>query len=94
MNKIYCMDCLEGMKQLEDNSVDLVLTDPPYNLNKDFKNDNLSEEEFINFLTPIFNELCRIIKPKHSIIILFMLILLGSIMIKVVMVIVNPIIKL
>jgi site-specific DNA-methyltransferase (adenine-specific) len=27
------MDCLEGMKQLEDNSVDLVVTDPPYGIN-------------------------------------------------------------
>jgi len=35
MNKIYCMDCLEGMKQLEDNSVDLVLTDPPYGIGAD-----------------------------------------------------------
>jgi DNA modification methylase len=25
------MDCLEGMKEIEDNSIDLVLTDPPYN---------------------------------------------------------------
>ena len=31
-NKIYNMDCLEGMKQLEDNSVDLIVTDPPYNI--------------------------------------------------------------
>ena len=30
-NKIYCMDCLEGMKQLEDNSVDITITSPPYN---------------------------------------------------------------
>jgi site-specific DNA-methyltransferase (adenine-specific) len=30
-NKIYNMDCLEGMKQLPDESVDLVVTDPPYN---------------------------------------------------------------
>ncbi|MCM1235819.1 MAG: site-specific DNA-methyltransferase, partial [Ruminococcus flavefaciens] len=29
-NKIYCMDCLEGMKQMEAGSVDLVVTDPPY----------------------------------------------------------------
>jgi len=29
-NKIYCMDCLEGMKQIEDNSIDLLITDPPY----------------------------------------------------------------
>jgi len=30
LNKIYNMDCLEGMKQLKDNSIDLILTDPPY----------------------------------------------------------------
>lgn len=71
LNKIHCMDCLEGMKQLPDNSVDLIVTDPPYNLNKNFENDNLSEKEFINFLTPIFNEMARMIKPKHSIIIFF-----------------------
>lgn len=29
-NKIYTMDCLEGMKNLEDNSIDLVMTSPPY----------------------------------------------------------------
>lgn len=30
LNKIYCMDCLEGLKKIPDNSVDLVVTDPPY----------------------------------------------------------------
>lgn len=30
LNKIYNEDCIEGMKLLEDNSVDLVVTDPPY----------------------------------------------------------------
>jgi len=33
MNKIYCGDCLELMKELPDKSVDLVLTDPPYGIN-------------------------------------------------------------
>lgn len=28
------MDCLEGMKNMPDNSVDLVIADPPYNLSK------------------------------------------------------------
>ena len=32
MNKIYCMDCLEGMKQMDDNSVDSIVTDPPYGI--------------------------------------------------------------
>ena len=34
VNKIYNMDCIDGMKQLEDKSVDLIVTDPPYNANK------------------------------------------------------------
>jgi len=33
LNKIYCMDCLEGLKLIPDNSIDLVLTDPPYGTN-------------------------------------------------------------
>ena len=33
INKIICGDCLEVMKEIPDKSVDLVLTDPPYNIN-------------------------------------------------------------
>lgn len=32
-NKIYNMDCMEGIKLLNDNSIDLVIIDPPYKLN-------------------------------------------------------------
>ncbi len=31
LNKIYCMDVLEGLKQLDDESIDLIITSPPYN---------------------------------------------------------------
>ena len=31
INKIYQIDVLEGLKQLEDNSVDLIIFSPPYN---------------------------------------------------------------
>ena len=30
LNKIYNMDCVEGMKLLPDNSIDLTVTSPPY----------------------------------------------------------------
>ncbi len=30
LNKIYCMDYFKGLKMLDDNSVDVVITDPPY----------------------------------------------------------------
>ena len=36
LNRIYLGDCLEVMKDIPDKSVDLVLTDPPYNVDKDY----------------------------------------------------------
>lgn len=30
-NKIYCMDVMEGLKLLDDKSIDLIITSPPYN---------------------------------------------------------------
>ena len=32
LNKIYNEDCIVGMEKIEDGSVDLLLTDPPYNI--------------------------------------------------------------
>ena len=32
-NEVYNMDCMEGIKLLDDNSIDLVVIDPPYLLN-------------------------------------------------------------
>lgn len=31
LDKIYNMDCIEGMKQIDDNSIDLISIDPPFN---------------------------------------------------------------
>ena len=30
LNHIYCIDCLEGLKQMEDGCIDLTVTSPPY----------------------------------------------------------------
>jgi len=32
LNKIICADCLTTMKEMPGNSIDLVVTSPPYNL--------------------------------------------------------------
>lgn len=44
LNKIYNMDCLEGMKEIPDGSVDLVLIDPPYGI--DFKSGRSKNKEY------------------------------------------------
>lgn len=35
LDRIYNIDCLEGLKMIEDNSIDSIITDPPYGI--DFK---------------------------------------------------------
>jgi len=62
-NKIYNMDCLKGMKQLPDESVDMILCDLPYGTTQNNWDKIISLKELWNFYK-------RIIKKK-GIIILF-----------------------
>ena len=63
-NKIYQGDCLELMKQIEDNSIDLVLTDPPYNVNLEYTEieDNMDDEEYSNWCYKWLSELYRVLQ--------------------------------
>lgn len=55
INNVYCMDCVEGMSKLPDNSIDLVITSPPY--------DNLRNYNGFSFrFEAIVKELFRVIK--------------------------------
>ena len=36
LNKIYNIDCIKGIQKIADESIDLIIADPPYNLNKNF----------------------------------------------------------
>lgn len=67
VNKVYCMDCLEGFKQLEDNSIDLIVTDPPYNIGKDFENDNLPKKEYLDWCKKWIKESNRVVKHGGAI---------------------------
>jgi site-specific DNA-methyltransferase (adenine-specific) len=46
IDKVICGDCLEVMKEIPDNSVDLVLTDPPYGVDI-AEWDEVPSEEFL-----------------------------------------------
>lgn len=62
-------DAIKELKKLPDNSVDLIITDPPYNLNKDYETtkDNLEFEEYIDFSRNWLNECKRILKSTGTI---------------------------
>lgn len=65
-NKIHQLDCLEGMKQMEDNSVDCIITSPPYNINIDYAdyNDDMSQESYLKWLESVLKEFFRLGKDK------------------------------
>ena len=74
LNKIYNMDCLEGLKQLKDNSIDLIVTDPPYFniMLKDHKGESFewdkfdSMKDYINWIKEIALECRRVLKDNGS----------------------------
>ena len=46
-NKIYNEDCLLTLSKMKDESVDLIVTSPPYNKNHWIKNKSKSKDSFI-----------------------------------------------
>lgn len=69
LNKIYNMDCIEGMKLIPDNTIDLVITSPPYNvgIQYDSWNDLLSKKEYFDFMNQWLFESYRILKDDGRI---------------------------
>jgi modification methylase len=69
LNQIINIDCLEAFKNMPDNSIDLIVTSPPYNLKKPYSNysDDLPLEEYHGWLCSVCTEMFRVIKPNSNI---------------------------
>jgi len=66
LNKVICQDCLEGLKNLESNSVNLVITSPPYAEQRSNVYISISEKDYPEWFTTIAKEISRVIKPDGS----------------------------
>ena len=68
LNKIYNMDCLEGMKEIPDGSIDLVIIDPPYYKVVNEKWDYLwaNESEYIQWSLKYLLEIFRVLRIGGS----------------------------
>jgi site-specific DNA-methyltransferase (adenine-specific) len=60
LNRIYNMDCREGLKLLEDNSIDSIVTDPPYELGFMGKG---WDKTGIAYNVELWRECLRVLKP-------------------------------
>jgi len=69
INIIFNEDCIEGMKKIGDCSVDLIVADPPYNLNKKFGqwDETKNKDIWLPWSKEWLNECNRILKNNGSI---------------------------
>ena len=69
INQIIQGDCLEIMKNIPDNSVDITFADPPFNLKKKYNGYKDSKEfsEYLEWSKKWIYEMVRITKPTGSI---------------------------
>ncbi len=66
INKLYNMDCLDGMHQINNNFVDLIITSPPYNVGKEYE-ENMVFGEYLGFMEKVFEQCYRILKSDGRI---------------------------
>ena len=63
---VICGDCVAVMKTMLDESIDLVVTDPPYLVQyRDRSGRSLLGDRADNWLAPAFQELYRLLKPDR-----------------------------
>ena len=80
LNKIYNQDCIDGMKDIPDNKIDLVITDPPFAINFKSKKANynriasrvlpgyneIESKDYYNFTYNWMNQINRVLKKSGS----------------------------
>jgi site-specific DNA-methyltransferase (adenine-specific) len=69
LNKIYNIDVIEGLKLLGENSIDLIVTSPPYNLDIGYANnkDNLDYLDYLDWVWDWMKDCYRVLKPDGRI---------------------------
>jgi len=65
LNKIYNMDCIEYIRSLPNECVDLIVADPPYYkaINEKWDKQWKTENEYLEWTQQWFDECVRILKP-------------------------------
>jgi site-specific DNA-methyltransferase (adenine-specific) len=56
LNKIYQEDCLSTLKKMKDDSIDLVITSPPYNMNLRIRNGKYCSRQIVKEISTKYTE--------------------------------------
>jgi site-specific DNA-methyltransferase (adenine-specific) len=69
LNKIFCMDCLDGMREhLPDGCVDVVVTSPPYNIGVRYNSyaDSMPSDRYLEWMESLAREIHRVLTDDGS----------------------------
>lgn len=66
LNKIYNMDCMDGLKQLESESVDVIVTSPPYWKGFEYEAYFNSYKQYLDWCLEWMRECKRVLKPNGT----------------------------
>ncbi len=69
LGSLFQGDCLDTLPYIEDESVDTVFADPPFNLGKEYGgrvNDNRQEDEYLEWCRRWIDQCHRVLKPGGS----------------------------
>src|ERR1700716_981702 len=68
LNRIYCEDALHGFSRIPDETIDLLIADPPYGLGKDYGNnsDKLDASAYLRWMEDWIDVALPKLKPNGS----------------------------
>jgi len=66
LNKIICGDCVQVMRDLPDNCVDLVITSPPYANNRRKTYGGIEPDKYAEWFLPVSREILRVLKSSGT----------------------------
>ena len=62
----YCADAIDLLSDLEDESIDLVVTSPPYALHFKKEYGNVDQDKYVDWISPFCNHIKRVLKSTGS----------------------------
>jgi len=66
LNSVINGDCNIVLKDIPDSSVDLIITSPPYADKRKRFYDSIHPDQYVEWFSPIADQLMRVLKPKGS----------------------------
>lgn len=70
LGRAYCGDAIETLQQhCEDSSVDLIVTSPPFALQRPKSYGNVPPDEYVDWFLPFADEFWRVLSPSGSLVI-------------------------